>query len=100
MRTGARGKNPLPLLGIKPRSSSLQSDTILTDIPSSYMCVCVCVCVCVLSIYIYTLNILNTGAYYYIYCQSPALSFMYARFVRFHVVFHIVHYNGWLHSTI
>jgi hypothetical protein len=33
--TEDREKNPLPLPGIKPRSSSLQSDTILTALPGS-----------------------------------------------------------------
>jgi hypothetical protein len=34
-RSGHRGykKNPLPLLGIKPRSSSPQSDTIMIELP-------------------------------------------------------------------
>jgi hypothetical protein len=34
-RSGRRGqkKNPLPLLGIEPRSTSPQSDTILTELP-------------------------------------------------------------------
>jgi hypothetical protein len=31
--TENREKNPLPLLGMEPRSSSLEADTILTELP-------------------------------------------------------------------